>query len=204
MSGQNAAAVLYTRRIATSAAEHVTIKQRIRTSSGTQPNWAHCSVTQDSDAVAQLKQADSLEELRELLKPRRPPPGYYCHICFSTEHYINCCPVGLNFNCNTPYKGHKKSIGLFVCPKCMRKWTSKNSYAGMSEKCLKCHLDTLPIKQYPMCILTNPKYAHLKEYVTNFSTHPNASNFNPAVHQRNGLIQMAGNQHSSIAFGKHF
>ncbi|CDW52669.1 Zinc knuckle family protein, partial [Trichuris trichiura] len=97
--------------------------------------------------VGQLQRRDSLEEIREMLKPPRPPPGYYCHVCFSTEHYINYCPVGLNVDCKTPYKGHKKSIGLFVCPKCKRRWTSNNSYAGMSEKCSNCHCDTFPKKQ---------------------------------------------------------
>lgn len=33
-------------------------------------------------------------------RPKRPPEGYLCHLCFCKGHYIKDCPqVGHSFNC---------------------------------------------------------------------------------------------------------
>ncbi|KAJ0060637.1 hypothetical protein NL108_016744 [Boleophthalmus pectinirostris] len=84
-------------------------------------------------------------------KPKRPPPNYLCHLCFSKGHYIRDCPQarpkgdGL-----TPYQGKKRCFGEYKCPKCKRKWMSGNSWANMGQECIKCHINVYPHKQRPL------------------------------------------------------
>ena len=47
----------------------------------------------------------------------------------------------------TPYQGKKRCFGLHKCPKCQRKWVSVNSWANMSQECIKCHVHIYPHKQ---------------------------------------------------------
>uniref|UniRef100_A0A5S6QWG9 Zinc-binding domain-containing protein n=1 Tax=Trichuris muris TaxID=70415 RepID=A0A5S6QWG9_TRIMR len=116
-----------------------------------------------------LEREGSLEEMRQLLKPRRPPPGYMCHVCFSTEHFVRLCPVGLNIPSRTPYKGPKRSIGVFICPGCKKKWTSMYSYAGEGQKCWRCAVNAYPKKQYPLHELGNPRSVAVHKYVNGLS-----------------------------------
>lgn len=82
---------------------------------------------------------------------KRPPPSYLCHLCFKKGHYIKDCPQarpkgdGL-----TPYQGKKRCFGEFFCPRCKRKWMSGNSWANMSQDCIKCHINVYPRKQRPL------------------------------------------------------
>ncbi|XP_049950797.1 zinc finger CCHC domain-containing protein 24-like [Schistocerca serialis cubense] len=102
---------------------------------------------------------DLVEQFRDMhigvpseRKPgKRPPPAYMCHLCFSKGHYIKDCPQarpkgeGL-----TPYQGKKRCFGEYKCPKCKRKWMSGNSWANMSQQCIKCHVHVFPHKQRPL------------------------------------------------------
>ena len=47
----------------------------------------------------------------------------------------------------TPYQGKKRCFGEYKCPKCKRKWMSGNSWANMSQDCIKCHINVYPHKQ---------------------------------------------------------
>ncbi|EDO40865.1 predicted protein, partial [Nematostella vectensis] len=84
-------------------------------------------------------------------KPKRPPEGYLCHLCFCKGHYIKDCPQarpkgeGL-----TPYQGKKRCFGEFKCPLCKRKWMSGNSWANMGQQCVKCFINVYPHKQRPL------------------------------------------------------
>lgn len=97
--------------------------------------------------------ADSLENalLMRRKKPKRPPDGYLCHLCFCKGHYIKDCPQarpkgeGL-----TPYQGKKRCFGEFKCPLCKRKWMSGNSWANTGQQCIKCYINVYPHKQRPL------------------------------------------------------
>ncbi|XP_064457804.1 zinc finger CCHC domain-containing protein 24-like [Ornithodoros turicata] len=94
---------------------------------------------------------DQLADLSLDQKIKRPPPNYLCHLCFRKGHYIKDCPQarpkgeGL-----TPYQGKKRCFGEYKCPKCKRKWMSSNSWANMSQECIKCHIKVYPHKQRPL------------------------------------------------------
>lgn len=47
----------------------------------------------------------------------------------------------------TPYQGKKRCFGEYKCSKCKRKWMSGNSWANMSQACIKCHIEIYPHKQ---------------------------------------------------------
>ncbi|XP_077294526.1 zinc finger CCHC domain-containing protein 24-like [Arctopsyche grandis] len=79
---------------------------------------------------------------------KTPPPGYRCHLCSSTQHYIQDCDKEPNAKSFTPYQGKKRSCGGYVCTKCKRKWLSFNSYANAAQSCVKCHIQVFATKQF--------------------------------------------------------
>ncbi|XP_068709026.1 zinc finger CCHC domain-containing protein 24-like [Montipora capricornis] len=89
--------------------------------------------------------------LKQRKRPKRPPEGYLCHLCFCKGHYIKDCPQarpkgeGL-----TPYQGKKRCFGEFKCPLCKRKWMSGNSWANTGQQCIKCYINVYPHKQRPL------------------------------------------------------
>ncbi|CAH3031462.1 zinc finger CCHC domain-containing protein 24 [Pocillopora verrucosa] len=107
----------------------------------------------DEDEISSL--AVSLQNTlllqRQKKRPKRPPEGYLCHLCFCKGHYIKDCPQarpkgeGL-----TPYQGKKRCFGEFKCPLCKRKWMSGNSWANTGQQCIKCYINVYPHKQRPL------------------------------------------------------
>ncbi|XP_011503020.1 PREDICTED: zinc finger CCHC domain-containing protein 24-like [Ceratosolen solmsi marchali] len=128
-----------------------------------QGTWNNFSTSQMQSNAQQTSSAnlrDNLGDLGEhfselcLLESKstkRPPSTYLCHLCFKKGHYIRDCPQarpkgeGL-----TPYQGKKRCFGEYKCPKCKRKWMSGNSWANMSQQCIKCHINVYPHKQRPL------------------------------------------------------
>ena len=114
------------------------------------PTISQQQVNDDMDEVfGMIRQ---LKQMRlERMAKRVPPDDYVCHLCFQRGHFIKDCPQarpreeGL-----TPYQGTKRSFGQFKCPKCLRKWTSGNSWANVSQSCIKCRIAVYPVKQLPL------------------------------------------------------
>merc|ERR1712087_895175 len=68
---------------------------------------------------------------------------------YSTEESRNgSSPIaGSSSKVITPYQGLKRCFGEFKCHKCKRKWMSGNSWANMSQRCIKCKVEIFPTKQ---------------------------------------------------------
>lgn len=82
------------------------------------------------------------------------PENYMCHLCFASDHFIQDCRLAREkVEGKTPYQGKKRCFGMFRCPACNRKWMSGNSWANISQQCLKCKINVYPHKQVTlMCV----------------------------------------------------
>ncbi|KAL9978515.1 hypothetical protein ACROYT_G016041 [Oculina patagonica] len=111
------------------------------------------SLDDEDDEISSLALSlqNTLLLQKQRKRPKRPPEGYLCHLCFCKGHYIKDCPQarpkgeGL-----TPYQGKKRCFGEFKCPLCKRKWMSGNSWANTGQQCIKCYINVYPHKQRPL------------------------------------------------------